>query len=173
MLRAATVGVSGRGYVVSALSRRERRLERVVAEAPGEVDTYSLDYREADALTEAIDTATAARGAVTMVLAWIHGSATEAPLAIARQVAKGRTIRYLHVRGSAAADPSNKGAGPRAAFEGLPGICYEEIILGFVRGRSRARWLTHSEISAGVLGVVDAPALRTIVGVVSPWDARP
>lgn len=70
------------------------------------------------------------------------------------------------------ADPSNNNASMRDDIE-QPGVEYREAILGFVREGHSSRWLTHSEISAGVLAAVDSARPRTVVGVVEPWSERP
>lgn len=61
----------------------------------------------------------------------------------------------------------------RARFEALPNIVYHEVILGFVTEGEDSRWLTHDEISRGVLTAIDGQASRFIVGTVEPRSARP
>jgi hypothetical protein len=85
----------------------------------------------------------------------------------------GEPSRLLHVRGSAAADPSCL---PRPGLDAVPEpVRYNEVILGFiVEGeRSRSRWLANSEISGGVLRAIESDAARSIVGTVDPWEMRP
>jgi hypothetical protein len=79
------------------------------------------------------------------------------------------------VLGSAAADPALEAGTAlrrRTAFEGH-GFAYTEVVLGFVEGGSGSRWLSHDEISAGVVNAVVEEGGRHIVGVVDPWSARP
>src|SRR5690606_3732421 len=52
-------------------------------------------------------------------------------------------------------------------------ILYREVIRGFVIDAGRSRWLTHREISQGVLEAIRADRPRSIVGTVTPWPARP
>jgi len=104
------------------------------------------------------------------VIAWVHGSAPDAPLAIARAASP---CRFFHVLGSAAREPGRADDGRPAAFAAVPGITYHEVILGFVIHEGSSRWLRNDEISAGVLRAVESDAARSIVDVVEPWAARP
>ena len=54
-----------------------------------------------------------------------------------------------------------------------PNIQYRQVILGFVIEGGRSRWLTHAEISGGVLDAVRNDRLFSIVGTVEPWSLRP
>lgn len=170
---ALVVGGTGMLRAVVLALARDREVT-LVARRPGVVAAASIhpaaaDYGDPDAFAAALDGAVAARGPFDLAVAWIHSSAPDAPLAAARRV-RGR---FLHVLGSAAADPSRPDPGRRAAFEALPGLSYREVILGFVREGDRSRWLTDAEIAAGVLGAIAADRPRTVVGVVEPWSARP
>lgn len=54
-----------------------------------------------------------------------------------------------------------------------PRIRYRQVILGFVIEGGRSRWLTHQEISDGVLKAVHQDAAWSVVGTVEPWSMRP
>ena len=82
-------------------------------------------------------------------------------------------MRYLHVLGSAADDPSRPDPERRARFEAIEGVSYQEVILGFMREGAASRWLTDDEIASGVLAAIDRPMPRQIIGVTRPWTARP
>lgn len=163
MLSGCVVALRDAGNAVTTLARW------------GSVDgarAVYADYTDEGALRRALDEAVRDGGPIDAVIAWVHGSAPEAPLAIARQV---RPARFVHVLGSAAAAPDVVAPERRAAFEAL-GIVYQEVILGFVvepRAPGRSRWLTDAEIVAGTIGALGSGAARTIVGQVRPWTARP
>jgi hypothetical protein len=82
-------------------------------------------------------------------------------------------VHYFHVLGSAADDPSQPDDARRSRFAALSDLVYHEVILGFIVDRGTSRWLTHDEISAGVLAAIDRGAPRSIVGTTRPWSARP
>ncbi len=178
MLAPVTIQLAERGRTVTVIGRRKSRLaklQRAAGEVSHQLNGVALDYRDGAALESALGAAVAEHGPVDLVVAWVHSVAPDAPLAIARALGgvAEESLRYIHVLGSAAADPSAPDAQRREAFEALPGVTYEEVILGFVMDWRSSRWLTNDEISAGVLRVIDDPTPRSIVGVVRPWEARP
>jgi hypothetical protein len=67
------------------------------------------------------------------------------------------------------------GSGAMAAVASRPpltqgGARYVRVVLGCIEHGSTRRWLTHDEISSGVLNAVDSGASRHVVGAlgVSP-----
>ena len=177
MLRCVSLELAARGHVVSVVARRQSRLAALVRAAAGLKGTIypiALDYRDTGALETALADARSRFGPFELAVAWIHSTAPAAPLAVARLVGSPeRPGCFFHVLGRGAADPSRPDPERRAMFASLPNIRYREVILGFVLEGRRSRWLTHEEISAGVLAAVDADRPRFIVGTVEPWDLRP
>ncbi|MHC4821539.1 MAG: Rossmann-fold NAD(P)-binding domain-containing protein [Planctomycetota bacterium] len=165
MLAGVTRALGERGPV-TVVARELGALERL---RTATVTPLPMDYTDGDQLHGGLRSAVARHGPVDLCVAWIHSTAPEAPLDVARYV-QGR---YFHVLGSASADPTSNVTGSRAAFEALGGVDYHEVILGFVRESGGSRWLTNEEICAGVLEAVDAPAARRVVGTVEPWAERP
>lgn len=174
MLRGVSLELARRGHPVSVLARNARRLAMLARESEGRVLAIACDYRESALLGRLLRDAAVQRGPFGLVVAWVHSVAPDAPLLIARNAtARGNRCRFLHVLGSAAADPAAPDAGRRFAFGRVPGVTYQEVILGFVREGKRSRWLTNDEICDGVLAGIDGDTQRSIVGTVEPWSARP
>jgi hypothetical protein len=177
MLRGAVLGLVARGFAVSVVARNARRLAKLrdeAAAAGGVVRPVCVDYRDADAFAFGLGEAARDLGPPSLAVVWAHSSAPDAPLAVAKACdVGGRRVAFVHVLGSAAADPSQPDAERAARFAAFPRLAYREVILGFVVERGRSRWLTDDEIAGGVLHAVDTDAARTVVGVVEPWDARP
>lgn len=177
MLAGASLALAGQGYQVSVVARRVgriRQLARAAGVPAGCLNPLALDYHDVKALSAGLCQAAASAGPFVLVVSWIHGSAVEAPLAVARAVSGGSVpCRFFDVLGSSAMDPSRLGADRGARFRVLPNLAYHEVILGFVREPSGSRWLTHDEICAGVLTAIDQDAWRFVVGTVRPWSARP
>lgn len=154
MLSGVCRALARRGHRVSVLARRPADL------GPGVV-CYPCDYTDSDVLELAVRSALEDAGAPRLLLTWIHSTA---PLAAARIRSWTTPERHLCVLGSASAqtpapDPSEAGC--------------QQVVLGFVIESGTSRWLTHDEICAGVLGAIDVPRPRTVVGVVEPWSKRP
>ncbi len=74
------------------------------------------------------------------------------------------------IKGSRASRPTEN------VIPNYPDQCiYREIILGFVyrEENDRSRWLTHEEISEGVLNAIRLQQDRYIIGQIEPWVKRP
>jgi hypothetical protein len=173
MLAPVSMELARRGYSTTVIARSSGPLGEMAAASGGRIFPLQVDYHDAKTLEAGLRRAIDARGSLSLVIAWIHGSATQAPTAVARIAAEGGPVRYLHVLGSAADDPSLPDQQRRTEFEAIHGVTYEEVILGFIRAHGVSRWLTDDEISDGVLAAIDDPAPRRIVGVTRPWSARP
>lgn len=146
------------GDEMTVLARRPERLANPRARL------LALDYRDTGALEHAL----AQAGPFDRAVVWLHGTAPEAPFVVARHVHGP----YWHVLGSAVANPAKRGSQRRERFAAL-GNDYREVVLGFVLEGDTARWLTHAEISGGVLYALRHDVKRQVVGVVSPWERRP
>lgn len=170
MLRGVVLRLARRGSPVTVIARDVMKLNGLEREAPGLVHGVSADYRYTDLLIHRIATAIEERGDIDLAILWIHDDAPQALDAIARTLLnRNRNVRLLHVRGSAAAKPDRVDA-----IENLPrSIAYREVILGFIREHGGSRWLSHAEICDGVLSAIETDMSRSIVGVVTPWGARP
>lgn len=175
MLRGVSIHLAERGHTVTVVARRRTRLRAVARAASGALGSIvpmPLDYRDSTALRAALLDVQLAHGPISLVVCWTHSIAPVAPEIVAAAVRPGEPpCRFFHVLGSATADPSRSGDGER--FAGRAGLHYRQVILGFVRERGRSRWLTHEEISAGVIGAIEHDRPRTVVGVTEPWPLRP
>jgi NAD(P)-dependent dehydrogenase (short-subunit alcohol dehydrogenase family) len=175
MLRGVSERLASRGDSVSVVARTERALFALAddaAGASGRIYPVAVDYRDSARLRQVLSEAVDQRGPITLAVCWIHTDAAEAPRVIAEVV--GRTppdCRYFDLAGSARVR--------RAAelicnpFGAYPHLLYRLIMLGFVIEQNTSRWLTHDEISRGVIRAIDADAPRSVIGVVEPWSAHP
>jgi glycine/D-amino acid oxidase-like deaminating enzyme len=169
MLAGVSLALARRGHDVVVIARNRERLEQLAAQTQGNLHPLALDYRDTVALQTALEAATKERGPFDLAVVWIHSTAPEAPFVVARFVHG----RYFHVLGSASADPSRPDTERRRRFARFARLDYREVVLGFVVERSRSRWLSHEEISQGVLEAIDTDARHFVVGVLEPWEARP
>ncbi len=177
MLAGTSLALASQGYAVSVIARSQTRLAQLAARATslsGEICPIPLDYCCTEPLTSALHSAIAQRGPFSKAALWIHSTAPDAPLHIAKIIAQPNRCDLVHVLGSAHADPARKNPDHDALFTALKGLRYRRAILGFVPLSSgRSRWLTDQEISRGVAKALDSDQLLSIVGAVEPWSARP
>jgi hypothetical protein len=166
MLSGATIWLAEQGHTVSVVSRRPGIFSS--CSDPGRIRSITVDYRESDNLRRCIAEAIAMRGPIGLAVAWIHSDAPDALRVISDEISS-RTKepwRLFHVRGSAAYLHPEQ---PQVPINCL----YRQVILGFVLEGDRSRWLTHEEISGGVIRAIQRDAERTVVGTLEPWDQRP
>jgi len=141
MLAAATRALADRGHVVTCVARRDAPLGHDVAVEP-------VDYRESELLRNALARASTARGPIELAVCWIHTDAPEAPRVVADALAPGaRLVQVFGTRVWPLADPPLQ-------------IAYRQVLLGERDGR----WLTHEEISSGVLKAMVADRPVAVVG---------
>ena len=142
MLAGATRALAERGYLVTCVARRPAELGHGITVEP-------TDYRDPIRLRDVVVRATRARGPIELAVCWIHTDAPDAPRMVADALAPGaRLIQVFGTRVWPLADVPLH-------------IAYRQVLLGSREGR----WLTHEEISAGVLGAVDADRPHQVVGL--------
>ncbi|GLR14679.1 short-chain dehydrogenase [Chitinimonas prasina] len=129
---------------------------------------YSCVYEFNRTVSEVIDQ----YGPPSLVLAWFHDD--EPALRFAKQLATlDSPFAFFHVLGSASANPGMSIEEQRRPFEGLAGITYHQVVLGFQYQDAKSRWLTHREIATGVIEAIQVRQPLRIVGHVTPWADRP
>lgn len=172
MLRGVSLALAKRYSTVSVVARSHARLgevARAAASEGGRVHPIPADWHDAPSLALGLRAAMTAHGAVGLAVCWIHGDAPRAFGIVADVIASERTPpRVFRIVGSSTADPARM-----AIDEALDGVRLRRIVLGFVIGGERSRWLSNEEIGAGVLSAIDDDREETIVGAVTPWSRRP
>lgn len=166
MLAGVVEGLAARGWSVAVVARSRARLDALAGHPI--ISAHPVDYGDPEAFESVV------RGVlpIDLAVAWIHSTAPEAPMQLARLVANvERPVQLHHVLGSAAGRAPASSMAARLAS--IPGIRYRQIVLGYVREQDGSRWLTHKEIAAGVLEAIDSGASRSVVGRLEPWSEQP
>ena len=171
MLAEATRRLADGVPAVTLVARRPERLDDLSAEA---VHRFAVDYHETDELLDRLEAAVVEYGEFTRALTWVHASAEASLRRVADRLdAQSNRPELVDVQGSAAGRPDRAESSRHRYLEGLDGIDYRRVILGFVRQEGRSRWLTDTEISDGVIEAVESGARRHVVGQIEPWEHRP
>lgn len=172
MLRGVCLALSQTHGVVSVVARSPERLADLrQAAGDGVVRPIAEDFRNTPRLFAALDAAQGDAGPATLAVLWTPDDVATA--LIAWFAAASASTRVIRVLGSLAAAP---GQDPYARRRLLPirsGLTYQEAVLGFVIKGDTARWLSHREISEGVLRAASSGCVRTVIGDVRPWRLRP
>ncbi|MDQ0352074.1 hypothetical protein J2R98_001908 [Alkalibacillus filiformis] len=170
MLRDTTLWVAKQARYVSVIGRTEEKMEQVTR-GQSNVNAILADYRYEEQLMSKLQEAQRLNGPFDLVIAWVHNVAGKDPLSvIIKSVNNNKEWSLFHVTGS------------RANLEQIrdsikvPSHCrYSQVQLGFMIDElsSRSRWLTHEEISKGVIDAINKQKDRYIIGQLEPWDQRP
>lgn len=166
MLSGVTAWLAEHGHTVSVVSRRPGNFSS--CSDPGKVLSILVDYRESHILLRCITDTISVHGPIGLAVFWIHRDAPDALRIMADEISRHaqEPWRLFHVRGSTAYLHREL---PQVAANCL----YREIILGFVTDENTSRWLTHEEISGGVITAVENDRERSVVGTLEPWERRP
>jgi len=173
MLASASVSLAKRCKSLTSIARTtnsQSALDKRVSAVNPNHFLVQLDWNSSEFLG-AISEHVKKQGCPSLVVAWFHNDDLGSDLAHALSQQCTIEIDMFQALGSSAADPS-KAAG--STPHSLPdNIRHHRIVLGFKIENETSRWLTHSEICAGVISAIDQKSRTTIVGTVSPWSARP
>lgn len=167
MLRPAVHQLVDRGRRVVVASRRPDRAAPPAA-GRGEFVPVVAAWQKPEALSDSIVSATGGHP-VTHVVVWVHSPYRTAVMGELEHTVASDAI-VVQVWGSAGEDPRNVLATERVT---LPGRRMRHVILGYAIEAKVSRWLTHTEISDGVLRALDRPEALQIIGQIDPWDHRP
>jgi len=172
MLAKATGWIAARSERTVVFGRNRHRLERIAKQYDGYgLEVKQLDYTDNAALIREIHAAHSQHGPIGMVVAWIHGTAPKALPTIKEQISRLQSDPWtlVHIKGSSSRLSDITKPDPDA-----PENCQvKEVRLGFVYDGTSSRWLTHEEISDGIIEAIKGNQPITVVGTLEPWDKRP
>lgn len=176
MLRGVSLAQVQVGNTVSVVARSHNKLAQLQRDAErlqGTLHPIAVDYTNGKQLREKLELAAAHLGSYTQAFCWIHSTAPQTPAVVASTLAHTSSgCVYMDICGSAVANPLHPAASNEHIIRNYPELQYRKVVLGFIIENTQSRWLTHSEITAGVLQAVENKD-DTIVGVVHPWSAKP
>jgi NADPH:quinone reductase-like Zn-dependent oxidoreductase len=175
MLREAVLQLARHSRSVTVVARGAKRLSEL-ALRESNIRTIPIDYSNTTGFENALIKSTYGQSNFDLAVVWVHDSSPSAAMQAARFVGSAkRPGKFFHVLSSAVADPSSPSRSRRVDFDRIEHLDYHEVILGFVAGSSgsQSRWLTHQEISNGVIEAIETNASRFVVGTVRPWSERP
>lgn len=168
MLKKASLWLAGQGHDVSVIGRNKSRLQTLVDEN-SRIHPLPLDYYNFEEFKKAIHSSMVNHGVYKKVVAWIHDREEEILNIIRSEIesVSNDTWELFHVLGSSAdVDEIKRKLSP------IDNCNYYQIQLGFKMENGRSRWLTHDEISDGVIECITNKR-NILVGQLEPWELRP
>jgi hypothetical protein len=98
-----------------------------------------------------------------LVVAWIHDDGVARRL-LEDLSAEATAYDFFHIVGSSRENPIGVAARLRTQIGELGAVRYHQVILGARADGHPVRWLTHAEISAGVIEAIEIRAPLHVVG---------
>ncbi|WP_404456074.1 short-chain dehydrogenase [Virgibacillus necropolis] len=158
-------------YYVSVIGRSTIRQQQLKdsSNEPDKFHGIEVDYHDDGRFRQQLQKAFQAFGTPDLVVSWIHGSAPQALDSLIDEITrinKTKTWKLFHVQSSSRFFEKENTP--------VPENCqYRRVYLGFILNDSTSRWLTHKEISDGVIRAIHADQTESVVGTLEPWDKRP
>jgi NAD(P)-dependent dehydrogenase (short-subunit alcohol dehydrogenase family) len=173
MLAQTTGWIAEHAKHTVAFGRNKQRLNGL-AKKYGQygLEARELDYTNTEALRKAIKVTYTEYGKIDLVVSWIHSTAPDAIPEIKKQLSKlqkNHQWTLVVVKGS-----SSHLARITDSEMDIPDNCFlKEVQLGFKYNGVSSRWLTHQEISEGVIKAIREDKKNSVVGTLEPWEKRP
>ncbi|WP_010531512.1 hypothetical protein [Lentibacillus jeotgali] len=171
MLRGVSRWLNEIGYSVYIIGRDRQKLQDVQLECkhPESSCGISVDYRDSEQLKQQVNRILAADGLPDIIVSWIHSTAPNALsdiLDVIQDYHTDNSWRLFHIQSSAGFWIKENTP--------VPELClYKRVYLGFTQENNQSRWLTHGEISDGVIQAIESDKDESVVGTIEPWDQRP
>lgn len=172
MLAGVCTALDRTGAFVLVHGRRPRRVEAVLNRCSDAARGWHADYRGPDFVAEAARQT--ARHHIERVVMWLHeGGVPTLSAQLAAAFADAGVAQCVQVMSSSAgAVGSDEVARFRAVFTAHR-LTWRAVVLGYIgRPGARTRWLSHSEIAAGVLDALHDHRPLSIVGVIDGMGDR-
>lgn len=163
MLSGAAIHFAETGHAVSVIGRTVAKFEMLQEKSTVPLFPLLCDYRKAEVL-QVVKEAIGDRGPFDAIISWCpeYGVLER----IAQLNAAASACRVIQVKGS-------------RRFFGDPDLAlpesyeYQEVFLGYQKEAGGSRWLSHQEISQGVIAAVSNKEKRQIIGQIQPYEERP
>jgi hypothetical protein len=171
MLAGVSLWLTENGCHLSVIARNPHKMNTLISKSPSSsITPLFVDYTNENKLRTEIQRTIRQYGPIQLAVAWIHSTGKNALDIIAEEISKtgGQNWKLFHVVGSS--------TNLEAAINSVKiprGCLYRQVQLGFVIENGTSRWLTHDEISNGVIAAIRHDKPLSIVGTVEPWDQRP
>jgi hypothetical protein len=176
MLAGATSEIAARARTITVVARRPERWAPP-ANVSATVVPIAVDWRDEDAAERAVRRSIEAHGPLGAAIIWTHATGSAALTRLVGLIGEtSPSARIIQVVGSAAGRPGVDREARRAALldaADASGLDLRVAVLGFAGEDGNSRWLTHAEISSGVIEVLDGHAAIGVVGRIEPWEQRP
>lgn len=163
MLSGVCLGLAEAGWDVSVVGRTADKFKPLKQAYPRRILPLIGDYNSKE-FYGTIRSAVAEKGNFDLIVSWTPNYRVLED--ICQMNAEAAAFQLVHVKGS------------RRYFKDediqLPQNCRQQIVyLGYKRENGQSRWLTHEEVSEGILECIKTGNKKSIIGQIHPYEARP
>ena len=168
MLARASIWLSENGYHVSVIGRNAEKMQILLDDNPTRMTPVLVDYTNRIELLNQLHRIQNEHGPIELVVAWIHSSGQHVIPCLTESFSHPQPWKLFHVSGSNSnlQEIKDKMVIPTQ-------VSYHQIQLGFKTESGISRWLTHAEISNGVIQSILEEKSEQIIGIIEPWENRP
>ncbi|WP_033541176.1 short-chain dehydrogenase [Planococcus sp. CAU13] len=168
MLANVSIWLAENGYHVSVIGRNPEKMQRLLDQNPAQLTPVLVDYTNTKELAEQLHHIQQQNGPIQLVVAWIHSNGTQVIPCLTESLPRLQSWDLFQVNGS-----SSKLEDIKANTAVPPHVDYHQIQLGFKIEDGLSRWLTHEEISDGVIEAIRENKSKHVIGTITPWEKRP
>ena len=168
MLAKASVWLSENGYQVSVIGRNPEKMQRLIVENPVRLTPVLVDYTSTKELAEQLVHIQQKNGPIHFVVAWIHSTGQQVIPCLTEFLPHSEPWKLFQVNGS-----SSNLQEMKAKTVVPPNVSFHQVLLGFKIESGKSRWLTHDEISDGVIKAIRENNSQLVIGTITPWEKRP
>lgn len=169
MLAKTSIWLNDNDYKVSVVGRDQHKLKKL-AEDNENIICISVDYNNEKQFRSEIHNSIAAHGPYETVVAWIHNDDEKIIDIVSHEINRVSNNEWslFHVLGS-----SSNLQEIMNELGNIKNCRYHQVQLGFVIENNISRWLTHDEISEGVIHAIKSNQKTCVVGTLTPWNMKP
>ena len=168
MLARASVWLSENGYHVSVIGRNAEKMQVLLDENPTRMTPVMVDYTNLVELVDQLRRIQNEHGPIELVVAWIHSTGQHVLPCLIESFSHSQPWKLFQVSGSSSNLQEIK---DRLAIP--THVSYHQIQLGFKTESGISRWLTHAEISNGVIQSILEEKPEQVIGIIEPRENRP
>ena len=168
MLSQAVLYFVSKYKTISVIARHQgglNRLKKQAGERGNILNLLAVDYRNYSKLVKKVEKSVKEFGEIDTIISWIHDTAPDALLSVCRALeSKSTIVNLFELQSSEHGKIENYHENRDSEFSAFQKISYHSILLGAIRKDSTTRWLTHTEISQGVIDAVENHRKESIIG---------
>ncbi|XEC96614.1 short-chain dehydrogenase [Paenibacillus tarimensis] len=169
MLKKTSLWLADNSYIVSVIGRNIQKLSKL-SDMSKNIIPISVDYYNESLFRSEVNNSIARNGPYDLVIAWIHSNEKQIIDIIYSEIRNisNKEWRLFHVLGS-----NSNLEDTLREIDYIESCEYHQVQLGFIIENYKSRWLTHDEISNGVINCINTNSKKYLVGTLTPWNKRP